>query len=153
MKKDFTNVFVTFALIAAMTVGGSFYYGKKVSAELAAEKISEENKLHEQELLARQAEEQARQASLAEAERIAQEEALALEKLRIAQAKDQSAKAQAAYQAQLAAQQAEIDRQNAQAAILAQQQAAAKLEAQRIADQKAADAVAKKKASRKSRAS
>jgi hypothetical protein len=160
MKKDITHVSITFSLVAAMVLGGSFFYGGKVSTELALEKATEEKRAYEQELLSvqaeQQAEEQIKAAKEAEAERIAKEEALAEEKIKIAQAQDQSAKAQEVYQAELKARQAEIDRINAEAIALAEQlatdQAQAKIEAQKLADQKAADAQAKR-ASRKSRAS
>jgi hypothetical protein len=160
MKKDFTNVFITFSLIVCMVLGGSFFYGKKVSAELALEKAAEEKNIYEQELLSvkteQQAEDQAREAKEAENDRIAKEEALAEKKIKMEQAQDQSAKAQLAYQAELKARQAEIDKSNADAIALAEQlakdKAQAKIEAQKLADQKAADAQAKK-ASRMSRAS
>ncbi len=141
MKKDFTNVLITFSLIASMVVGGSFFYGKKVSYELAAEKMVEEKMLHEQEVALLQAEEQEKTAQKIEEERIAKEAELEQEKIK-------------PVQTGLNAQQAELDRSNAaKAAALAQQQADADIAAQKAADQRAADALAKKKASRKSRVS
>jgi uncharacterized membrane protein len=156
MKKDLTNVVITFSLIISMVLGGSFVYGKKILADAIMAQIAEDRLVRQQQELAIKAQVRERErdaAQAAENDRIAKEEALAQEKIKITQAKNQSTKDQAAYQAELKARQEAVNKSNAEAAALAQQQADAKIEAQRLADQRVVDAQVKKKASRKSRAS
>ena len=83
MKKEFTNVFITFSLIAVMISGSSYIYEKMINADIEAEKIYEEKKVREEEQLAFRQEEEAKE-MLRE-----QEELIAKEKIKIEKKKQE----------------------------------------------------------------
>ncbi len=180
MKKDITNVIITFGLVGLMLYGGSYFYTKKILAEDEAwniESTNEENSLSEEskiqeEILAKQAEDARLLAEKVTTSTEAVEEEVILidtnppksvaakPTTNTTFANDiakKQAEFEAAQQAILEAQQAELRKKQAAADLLAQQladQKAADARAQQLADQKAAaDKAAAQKKSRRSRAS
>ncbi|MFA5934533.1 MAG: hypothetical protein WC827_01445 [Candidatus Paceibacterota bacterium] len=144
MKKDLINIIIVFSLITLMLLSGSFFYNKKVIAENIATKIAEEKNLKEKQILADQLKEQLRLKIVSENDKLKKDQ------LRIQQEEYASLQQQVIYDAQqkaIAIKQAEI-------ATLVQQQADAKLAADKLAQQEAlAASQAAQKASRKSKAS